>query len=296
MNRITERIPAFNGAAPGTQPTSQLEIRGRSLEYIDLRVRGSGPASAVLDFRNVVTMVELLHNNKVESVFYPKENRCFQDYLNANGDARGSDFLRIPLWRPGIPNSELGTADLESVTVRCTVVSPLPGSTSFERIDGVAAYFDESAPRAEYFVDTAITPPNALPVVGVNTIERLELGGLTKLAALYITCPPAAGALTDNTGAGISEVTLEVDGRTRFSMNRDEVNQFLALSPIHYNLSSQYGFFVPLNANNDSRDFISLVNPDGSRKSVKLSYTFAGTPAPIRILMSGLKGTPLDKL
>ena len=293
MIRITEKIPAFNGAAPGTQPTSQLVTRGRSYEYISLRAIGSGPAAAVLDFRNVISSVELLHNNKVESIFYPKEQRCFTDYRNANGDALPADFMRIPLWRPGIPNSELGTADLDSLTVRCNVVAALPASTTFTRIDGTCAYFQENANRDEYFVNTAITPPNATPVVGTNVIERMETGGLNKLAALYITAPPALASLTDSTGLGISEAKVEVDGVTVFDQTRDDVNNFLAHSPIHYNLgANQFGFYIPLNANNDARDFLNLLNPDGSRKFLKLTYVFAGTPAPMRILMAGTKGAP----
>ena len=258
MQRIVQPLPPFNSApTAGTSPVLTVPHRGRSFSYIALRVRGSGPSSAVLDVRNVVTSVEVLINDKPVSTYLPKLWAQYAAYLNQNGDTPAVDMLLIPFESPGVRGSELGTADIETLQLRVNVVAALPSSTTFTGIDASACYFLENVPRAEAFVHRIITPK--MTAAGENVFSNLDFGSIVKLRRLFLMCLPATadlavtGALNANTA--ITRARIKVGDLPVWDAKSEDVNFLLNQSPLYKIPGTQYGHFIPLDLNLNSDDF-----------------------------------------
>lgn len=258
MQRILQPLPPFNSApTAGTSPVLTVPHRGRSFTHINLRVIGSGPSSAVLDVRNVVTSIEVLINDKPVSIYLPKLWQQYVGYMNQNGDTPAVDMISIPFESPGVRGSELGTADIETLQVRVNVVAALPASTTFTGVDASAGYFLESVPRAEAFVHRIITPK--MTAVGENVFSNLDFGSIVKLRRLFLMCLPATadlavtGALNANTA--ITRCRIKVGDLPVWDAKSQDVNFVLNQSPLYKIPGTQYGHFIPLDLNLNSDDF-----------------------------------------
>ncbi len=258
MQRIIQKLPPLSSApTPGTSPAFVVPIRGRSFAWINLRVIGSGPSSAVLDVRNVVDSIELLINDRPVSTYRPKLWTQYTSYLNLQGDPRAVDCINIPFSSLGIPASELGTKDINSLQVRVNVVGALPASTTFTGIDGVACYYLEDVARGEAIVHRVISPK--MTAAGENVFTNLDFGDIVKLRRLFFMCLPATadlavtGAL--NAYTAITRVRVKVGDLPVWDMKKEENDFLLADSALYKVPGTQYGAFVPLDLNYNSGDF-----------------------------------------
>ena len=299
MQRVFAPLPSFTGAALGTQPTCTPDILGRSIDTIMLRVIGTAEVGAspnVLSFAKVVSMVEVLINGRVKSVYHPHEHYDYLATFNATSDPYPLDCFFVPFARRGIPNSEMGTAGLESVQIRCTLVDTLPTglvtNATFTRLEGTMVYFLENAPRDEAFVNTVVTP--VTPGVGENIINRLETGNLARIRNLYITCPTAPNGTKNTAAQAISKVSVRVGDLDVFTMNKATVKALLAYHPLYKDNPTTYGFFVPLDLNNEAGDFQTVrVNDVPLPVQVTYEWDAGTTPQPVRILIEGTEGVKL---
>ena len=306
MQRIFQPLPPFNSApAVGTQPVCNVELRGRSFNGITLRVRGTGPSSAVLDVRNVITDVEVLINGKPVSTYKPKLSAQFRAYENTNGDTLPVDYLYIPFEQPGVRGSELGTADLDTLQIRVSVVAALPANTTFTGIDATASYFLESVPRAEAFVQRIITP--RMTTLGENVFSNLDFGSIVKLRKLFLMCLPATADLeatgTANANAAIQRVRIKVGDLPIWDAKREDVDFLVAQSPLYKRPASQFGHLIPLDLNLDPADY-QVINLNNRALPFEMIVdwdpTLAGNPlvpvfaaAQLLIVAEGTEGVKL---
>lgn len=295
MQRIFAKLPAFTGAAVGTQPTCTPDILGRSFDFFMLKVVGTKvTADAAMDFNRFVDQVDILVDGKVVSTYYPKQERAKALLFNANGDTIPTAFFHIPFVRPGIPNSEWGTSDLKSIQIRCTIPSSFATGGALTRIEGWMGYYLEDAPRGEAFVNRVVTP--VTPGAGTNVIDRLEIGALARIRNLFFTCPPAAANLTNGDAEAITRVQVTVANTLVFDMEKDTVSALLAVHPLYKLPATQYGFFVPFDLNNQAPDF-QTVRIGDTQLPVRVEYfwdtTITATPAAIQIIIEGTEGVKL---
>lgn len=295
MQVITAKLPAFTGAAVGTQPTCTPDILGRSFIGFVLKVVGTKvTADAAMDFCRFIDQIDVLVDGKVASTFYPKQERAKALLFNANGDTIPTAFFNLQFVRPGIPFSEWGTADLKSIQIRCTIPSSFATGGALTRIEGWMQYYLENVPREEAFVNRVVTP--VTPGAGENTIDKLEIGNLARVRNLFITCPPAAANLTNGDAEAITRVQVRVGDVDVFDMEKDTVSAILASHPLYKLPTTQYGFFVPFDLNNQAPDF-QTVRIGDTPLPVRVVYywdtTITATPAPVQFIIEGTEGVKL---
>ncbi len=294
MQQVVELLPPFNTApAAGISPVLTVPHRGRSFKWIALRVRGSGPSSAVLDVRNVVTSVEVLINNKTVSTYLPKLWAQYMAYLNVTSDTPAVDLLYIPFESAGVPNSELGTADVDTVQVKVNVVASLPANTTFTGIDAQAAYYLENAPRAEALVHRVITPK--MTATGENVFSNLDFGSIVRLRRLFLMCLPDTADLAQtgsvNANTAITRARLKVGNLTVWDATAEQLNFLLDHSPLYKRPSTQYGHFIPLDLNLDARDW-QIIRVGDKPQPVELIIDWGNsiTATQLQIIAEGTEG------
>lgn len=272
MQRIVQPLPPFNSSpVAGTSPVLTAPHRGRSFSWIALRVRGSGPSSAVLDVRNVVSSIEVLINDKPVSTYVPKLWQQFVAYLNQNGDTPAVDHILIPFESPGVANSELGTADIQTLQIRVNVVASLPANTSFTGIDASACYYLESVPRAEALVHRIITPK--MTAAGENNFSNLDFGSIVKLRRLFLMCLPDTADLEvtggKNARSAITRARLKVGDLPVWDSTKENTYFLLNQSPLYKIPGTQYGHMMPLDLNLNANDF-QVIRVGDTRLPVEL--------------------------
>lgn len=297
MQRIVQLLPPFNSAPTwGTQPVCNVPLRGRSFNWIALRVIGTGPSSAVLDVRNVISDIEVLINDKPVSTFKPKLWQQYLAYQNVNGATPAVDMIWIPFEVLGVPNSELGTADLDSLQIRCTIAAD-PTSTTFTRIDAWACYFKENAPRAEAFIHRIVTPK--MTAAGENVFSNLDFGGIVKLRRMFLMCLPATAdlAVTGSLNAytAITRARIKVGDLPVWDATKELVNYALARSNLYRVPSTQYGHMIPLDLNNDARDYqVIRVNDQPLPVELIVDWDSGTTATQLLIVAEGTNGVVLS--
>lgn len=299
MQRIVQPLPPFNSApTAGTSPVLTVPLRGRSFNWIALRVRGSGPSAAVLDVRNVVTSVEVLINDKPVSTYLPKLWVQYVAYLNQNGDTPAVDMMLIPFESPGVGKSELGTADISTLQIRVNVVAALPASTTFTGIDAQACYFLESVPRGEAFVHRVITPK--MTADGENNFSNLDFGSIVRLRRLFLMCLPATADLAQtgavNANTAITRCRLKVGDLPVWDAKAEDVNFLLNQSPLYKIPVTQYGHFIPLDLNLNPADF-QTIRVGNTPLPVELVVDWGNsiTPTQLLIIAEGTEGVQLNQ-
>lgn len=294
MQRILQPLPPFNSAPiAGTSPVLTVPHRGRSFSFIQLRVRGSGPSSAVLDVRNVISSIEVLINDKPVSTYLPKLWQQFVAYLNQNGDTPAVDHILIPFESPGVANSELGTADIQTLQIRVNVVAALPANTTFTGIDASACYYLENVPRAEALVHRIITPK--MTAAGENNFSNLDFGSIVKLRRMFLMCLPATAdlAVTGSLNAytAITRARLKVGDLPVWDSTKENTDFLLHQSPLYKIPGTQYGHFMPLDLNLNDKDF-QIIRVEDTRLPVELVIDWdSGTTATqLLIVAEGTEG------
>lgn len=293
MQQVLQPLPPFNSApTAGTSPVLTVPHRGRSFKWISLRVRGEGPSSAVLDVRNVITSIEVLINDKPVSTYLPKLWQQYVAYLNQNGDTPAVDYILIPFEAAGIRDSELGTADIQTLQIRVNVVAALPSSTTFTGIDAHACYYLESVPRAEALVHRIITPK--MTADGENNFSNLDFGSIVKLRRLFLMCLPATAdlAVTGSLNAytAITRARLKVGDLPVWDSTKQATDFLLHQSPLYKIPGTQYGHMIPLDLNLNPGDF-QIIRLGDTRLPVELVIDWATvTATQMLIVAEGTEG------
>lgn len=301
---LLRKMPAFNTRELGQTAISALTVGRTSYHtlYIKVEGQGIGANGTAIHAAQVIDQIDLVVDNKSVFTIYPWMQMLFQEHFNRTSDTYPGNYIVIPLIRPGFPNSDWPTGDLESFQVHCKIKKTLPTNTtvgadacSFTAIKGwyEGEELDTPLPLGDVFVQGVYAP--ATPAAGKNVIENVGLGDIRYLSRLFLAVPPTHPDTQSLKSASINNVSASILGRSLIEETDQLLNQAVMCHNWQYKNANPpgtfRGFFLSFDQRGSFKEMPELI--DGNRRlPLKLEYEWdavANAVTPFVIMYEGIR-------
>ena len=283
MDTIQIPLPTVDSLQLGTVATFKPDVHGLVLHGFLLQVVGTktvGGGTGPLTFGDAVESVSLLVNNREVSKFDPALSAKYDGFVASYDPTTDASFFNLVLARPGIPWASWGTGDIQTLQIAVKLKASLPAGGALTGLSGgtLATALDGAAPpMGDVFLQTFLTP--TAPISGINTINDLPLGEITRVTRLIIDDPNCT--------------------KVRLLIGTTEIYNWtvaLALQALRLNVNYQVpagtnSFPVMLDCMGRFNEFPSVIR-NGFRRAVKVEYTTTST-TPFKILAEGVREAAL---